>query len=226
MITTRILQRVLKVRRSRSHKTGTAFTIDSGENQYLVSAKHVFEEGTTVQIAKITPNENKEIWETADTTLPLCNEQKDIIVFPLKEPIISSFDEVVEGELPGLGQDVYILGFMPLSAGNAYEPPKSFPFPFVKKGTIAGYRSPVSILPEHPRKDIYIDARIHPGFSGAPVVFLSQDEKIRVIGIINGHFSEGYDFGNEVKARLNSGIAHASYINNALKLIEEYEKST
>jgi len=221
MFNSNIVERVLKVRNA--HGAGTAFTIDIGEKQYVVSANHVFGKEKTFKFAKTNPNDNKEIWETPDTELPHCDKQKDVIVFPLKKPITPSHEWVLEGGTPGLGQDVYFLGF-PFAWANFASnvsniDKKDFSVPFIKRGIIAAYGDTFSSS----SKDIYMDTYSNHGFSGAPVIILNDDKKIQVIGIFGGCFASGYNFDDKGSLSVGMGIAYASSIKNAIGLIEEYE---
>jgi len=218
---------------------GTAFTVDRGEKQYLVSANHLFKKGATPCFAKVDSNTKKEIYEKLDTESPLRDEQEDVIVFPLKEPITPSYKLALEGKNTVQGQDVYFLGFLQggsVSGGTTAELNNGFPRPFIKKGIIAGYRIPYPGLDEDLYQDIYIDARGDDGFSGGPVVSL-HNGKVQIIGVIIGRLTEHYvckespqgkcgeKNPKETTLKLDTGIAHASYIEHALSLIEEYENS-
>jgi len=231
VITTNILQRILRVKSSRGF--GTAFTIDRdrGKKQYVVSAKHIFGEENTFEFAKINTNPNTSegiCWKQPSHELPLCNETEDVVVFPLKTPITPRHQLLLDRAL-GLGQDVYFLGFpfgMALPGGEILN--NGLPTPFVKKGIIAGYKYPGAGLPF----GIWLDAHNNLGFSGGPVVVV-DDRKVHVIGIVSAYNLEPVMRVSQNSPPVpvpgmvsNSGLAYAPSIRNALKLIEEYEKST
>jgi len=219
---------VLKVSGNPGRGFGTAFTIDIGEKQYVVSAKHIFVEENGLYVARINPNTNEEIWMTPNHEQPLYTGDTniDVIVFPLNQPITPSHKLPVTTE-HGLGHDVYFLGFpfgWKTSGGNVSEINNGFPFPFVKKGIISEFRSRGSSLP----MGIYIDAHNNEGFSGGPVIFPDKDKNMQVVGIISGYLPELVNVSGPMASggewSVNSGIAHASPVSFALGLIQKYER--
>jgi len=207
---------------------GTAFTIDRdrGEKQYVVSAKHIFGEENTFEVAKMkTSNHGKVNWLQPNHELPpLRDEKKDVIVFPLISPITPQHSLLLDGEQMQ-GQDAYCIGFplgLLMSGSNIFELNKGFPLPLIRKGIIAGYEFHVS----EPSPDIVVDSHPNKGFSGGPVVVIPNKGRMQVIGIIREFIPEKYDLGDGREFSINSGLTYASSIGYALKLIEEYEKST
>jgi len=222
-------------------ETGTAFTIDRGEKQYLVSANHVFKKGVPYCVAKIHPNNHTEIWEELDTEPPLRNEHDDVdvIVLPLTKRITPPYGWTPESKTSLQGQDVYFLGFLggvSVSERDISEINNGFQRPFVRRGIIAGHRIPYLGLEEELYHDIYIDGHGDEGFSGGPVISINKGT-VQVIGVITGRLTEHYvckespqgkcgeKNPKETTLKLDTGIAHASYIEHALSLIEEYENS-
>ena len=134
MITTNIIQRVFRI--FHNGRTASAYTIEKGSNQYLVSASHVFD--GSLDIPYVTMFHNGK-WK--DISVEVVFNSRDIgdtIIFKLPHDI-SPRHEVsfgIEGII--LGSWAYFLGF-PFGMIN---PDKginnNFPIPFIKAGLISG----------------------------------------------------------------------------------------
>ncbi len=118
------------------------------------------------------------------------------------------------------GQQACFLGFpFGWDGGGAYIN-HGLPLPFVKAGIISAFAT------DEPVKRIYLDAHVNKGFSGGPVVFLPDDQKVlRVAGVVVGYpkrFQPVVDnHGNTVAlAQENPGLVLAISIHHVVALID------
>lgn len=140
---------------------GTAFAIERGGRQYLVTASHVFEdlaERDELQIAK-----GGGYWP-----LPIRivgrSEQHDILVLTTTKQLCSRFGVLATPIRLTAGQDAHFLGFpgeeiLPVANGDGY------PMPLVKRATIS------AIVLTEDGSDFLIDGLAIKGFSGGPLVY-------------------------------------------------------
>ncbi|MFH1776607.1 MAG: serine protease [Candidatus Omnitrophota bacterium] len=221
MITTNVLQRTFHVKYKNS--TGTAFTIDYENKQYLISAKHVFPEIKATEKIEIF-HENQ--WKNIEIQIVgIAPNDIDIIVLalPLQISPIHPLPATLGGVI--LGQDIYFLGFPFGLSCEVGKLNRDFPLPLVKKCCL-------SALLGHSKDDdpsvLFIDGINNPGFSGGPVV-CSQRNKIQdyqVISVISGYrfqeqntFYEGKPF--PVTYKENTGIIISYGICHAIDLIRK-----
>ena len=216
MITRNVIQRTLHIRRDNSE--GTAFTLDHGGKQYLVTARHVVEgiasgerifvvhggQRKPVKIRVVGVGEGD-----VDVAVLACQRQLSPM-HPL-EPTAAALT---------YGQQAYFLGFpFGWDAGGEHIN-HGLPLPFVKAGVISAWTDGTV-------KRIYIDSHVNEGFSGGPVVFSPPgDQKVlRVAGVVVGYpkrFQPVVDeHGNTVaRVKENPGIVVAIGIKHVVALIE------
>ncbi|MFZ1288850.1 MAG: serine protease [Melioribacteraceae bacterium] len=219
MITVNILTRVFNIRYNDA--SGTAFTLDINNRQYLITAKHIIENITYNDTIEIFHDEK---WNSVNTKLVgHCEGIIDISALTL-EYAISPRKFIVEAKNDGLivGQDVYFLGFPYGLSGTHPSPFKNFPTAFIKKATLsAAYfnYNGIDIL--------FLDGINNPGFSGGPVIFsLPQKYDYKVAAVISGYrtseepiYKENYN--SEYYYKSNTGIIISYGIDHIKKVINK-----
>lgn len=181
MITTNVYHRVFHIKYS--GKTGTAFTIDVDNRQYLVTARHVVEGLSSPGMIEIFYNNN---WHSIQVQ-PIWCDDPSIDIAVLSPPHQLSPTLILEPTCHGIinGQDVYFLGFPYGQFTNHNYLLNNFPFPFVKKAILSaltGGSQNANIL--------FLDGHNNPGFSGGPIVFSQpgvNNYDYKVAGVISGY---------------------------------------
>jgi prepilin-type processing-associated H-X9-DG protein len=208
MITANILQRVFRI--LHNNKTGSAYTVEKGEQQYLISAAHVFEGALEVNNVQIF---HDGAWKTIEVEVVRNCRQADTIVFRL--PFDLSPRLPVNYGTKGIiyGTWGYFLGF-PLSvAAPGCLVNHNFPVPLIKAGLISGMNS------EIPGINIaYLDGHANRGFSGGPAIWIDSATPAvpQIIGTVTGFVTE-YPQHPDTKADIrdfgtNAGIVEAHWI--------------
>lgn len=197
--------------------TGTAFTIDVGGRQYVVTARHVVAGiiGQATVGLKLIDG-----WRSLDVAL-VGHAEGEIDVSVLTAKVILTDPGMAIPVSPGnfyLGQDVYFAGF-PLGfySQNIDSP---FPSPLVKRAIISGKAGPGFDKPW------LLDGHNNGGFSGGPVFARNGPTgTFSILAIISSYFLEDSDITDAVgeptvyKAASNAGIIAAYSIQHALELI-------
>ncbi|WP_277372330.1 serine protease [Pseudomonas sp. AA-38] len=216
MITTNAIQRTFHIKIGDS--TGTCFTIDVKNKQYIVTARHVasgLTEGSSIEIF------HQNAWKNMPVTVVgHCAGEVDVSVLAANQQISPVY--VLEPTSAGMmyGQDVYFLGFPYGMAADVGPMNRDFPIPFVKKGIVS------CMLFEEGVQIYYLDGINNPGFSGGPVIFKKSNVgDYKVCSIISGYryaeepvYQNGYPVPLELRA--NTGIVITYGIKHAVDLIE------
>jgi len=204
LVNANILQRVFLIKYGPS--SGTAFTIDLNNNQYLITAKHVvsdIKDNDTIEI-----NRNKQ-WLKLDVNVIRCNDSDiDIVAFPLKNAISPNFPISPTVAGLALSQDVYMVGF-PLGQKMEDEQGlnRGFPIPLLKKGIVSSFG----------HKIIVMDIHNNPGFSGGPIVFFdTKTSELKIAGVVRGFFND--------TDGSNSGISYGYHIRYIIDAINAVKK--
>ncbi len=207
------LSRVFHIRSGAS--CGTAFALDVGGRQYLVSAFHVVEDSIKSCLVDICFQNS---WKPFVVNIVGFDPDADIAVLALQERVLADGLPIDVGDAGCVaGQEVFILGF-PLGI-RGYLASPGFPIPLIKRGVAA-------LFNPGPPTSVYISASANPGFSGGPVYFASrQTGKATLMAVVSNEFtyempvknSEGVVIG---KVQQNSNIVECSYISHALALIQ------
>ena len=177
MITSNVIRRTFHVRYGT--KAGTAFAIDRGNRQYLLTARHVVPDIVDDDILHIF---HEKQWKAFTVTVVGIGEG-GIDVAVLACPVRLAPSLPLEASVAGFtyGQDVYFLGFPFGWDAGGEDINLNFPLPFVK----AGIASAITFNdPAH----FYIDAHGNPGFSGGPVVFKNPQggsNEFKVAGVVS-----------------------------------------
>ena len=185
-ITTNILCRTFLI--EFEENTGTGFTIEYNEKQYLISCKHLFQGTTHGQNITFGIRNDKEgiilngniYFHPVDQFINVDDDpQVDISVIQLEKDISPRYP-IKYGECGNhIGQDLYFLGF---PFGKYYSQDdwninKGFPLPFVKKATLSAMNKDYNEC-----RNYYLDGHNNYGFSGGPVIFEHLQE-IHILGI-------------------------------------------
>lgn len=199
---------------------GTAFTIDVKGSEYLVTAKHLFDQAESVDEIRLFRNNR---WARyAVRAFAFCRGEADIAVLRLHERLTPS-DLPVIPTVAGLvlGQDVYILGFPHKMHEDVGQQLGGNPCPLIKRGT-------ASSLGGGDPQVLFVDTLSNEGFSGGPVTFLAPNtpQGVRVAGVISGFRthpepvigSDGEPTGAYIQ--MNTGLLRAYGIKYALDLID------
>lgn len=219
MITSNVIQRVFQIETSNGR--GTCFTVDVDNRQYIVTARHLFDNSSAQETIKILHNSE---WKTIKSeTVGVTTGQIDVAV--LKTNIQLSPRHPLEISSTGLsyGQDVFFLGFPYGLSEYLGKLNNDFPFPFVKKATVSCFSK------TNDMDIIYLDGHNNPGFSGGPVVFkkynANTSNNYYVCGIISGYrFEQQLVHGDKNLSQCyikeNTGIIicyDASYAKNIIQ---------
>ena len=215
-ITSNILQRVFFIK---AEQYGTAFVIDVDGAEYLVTAKHLFDQAARNDEIQLFQNNR---WTPHKVSaVSFCRSEVDIAVLRLVEHLTNprlTVTPTIAGLV--LGQDVYILGFPHLMHEDVGQHLGGNPCPLIKRGT-------ASNLGAGDPQVLFVDTLSNEGFSGGPVVFLAPNspQNVRVAGVISGFKThpepvigrDGEPTGTYVQ--LNTGLLRAYGIKYALDLV-------
>ena len=174
--TTNVLQRTLLIKIGDS--LGTAFTVDREGRQYIVTARHVFEDLIPDDGEIEVRHERR--WKrvpvnvvgvgTGDTDVAILKHHRQLTPTHPLEP--SSGGMVV-------GQQAYFLAFPFGWEAGAEEINNGYPIPFLKAGILSAWVVGAT-------NRIYVDAHGNRGFSGGPLVFSpsGQQSSYKVAGVV------------------------------------------
>lgn len=220
MVPTNILYRTFFIRAA---EYGTAFAVDVGESQYLVTARHLIpESGSETELQVLY---NRQWLKGQVRVVGRGRGDLDIAVLQASSRFTPKELEVPLGfgEI-ALGQDVFFLGF-PYKLWTDYgELSAGLPGPFVKKGTLSAGSF------EFP-KTLHVDAINNEGFSGGPLYFFkgSNSQNACVAAIVSKYRTEYATVVNEsyadtgLRVAYNTGFLIAYDIKHALAIIEAAE---
>jgi prepilin-type processing-associated H-X9-DG protein len=157
-----IFTRVLRIETD-SGALATAFTIEVGEKQYLVTARHVLPDQE--------PHKLKALGHTVElvfegTPVPGIPQNVDIAVFALPEAVTPQFP--LPATLTGMtyAHDVYFYGY-PYGLSSTAAGAECLPL--VKRALMS------AMLHDNGAHILYLDGFNNPGFSGGPVTFVPHE---------------------------------------------------
>ena len=184
-ITSNVLLRVKRIQVGA--ESGTVFTIEVDNRQYLITAKHV----VVALKDKATICEGKKCVEIPVTVLR-CADPIDIAVLVPKEQQTVSYE--LKPELKGaiFGQDMFFLGY-PYADNSLVTNAGEQTVAFIRKATFSAQQrtDEVTVL--------YLDGRNNPGFSGGPIVYRDINQPgfvLKVAGVVSGYENQ---FGDVYK---------------------------
>ena len=225
MITTNVFQRVFRI--EYGGRYGTCFTIDEGNDRYLITAKHIVEEIADCDIVKIY-HDGK--WKNVRVNL-IGHGKRSVDLSVLTGNLSFSVNYPLPANMGNLAyaQDVYFLGFPNVvnvddSAPSIQKINRNFPLPIARRAIVAWLNDDYILL----------DGQGNRGFSGGPVVFKPSGSNLySVAGVIVNYAPEIKPvYATELQAKIegggqkpigyyrdNSGIITAYSIKHALDLI-------
>ncbi len=231
MITTNIISRTFLI--SINDDTGSCFSFEYQNQQYLVTAKHVLDSIDFVSGDRIQINiYHEEQWKLLNCLIYIHKESEiDIAVLKTETkfsslPVSAGIDNLL------FGGDVYFLGF-PYGMFNSFNEGalnQKFPVPFVKKGILS------AIISEYDITSLYIDAHNNKGFSGGPVITTNNKGEIKIIGVnvsylkheniidVEDQDDDGELFEEKFEYFENSGIMVVQSIHHVKQIIESIHK--
>jgi len=199
---------------------GTAFTIDTGKRQYLVTAAHLVPPARDITVTVSNRFGSRQLLLRRLVGLPAA---ADIVVAPLPEPVTP--DLPLPATLDGLiySQDLFFLGYpsglaMVIGSGSAGR------MPLVKKAILSASEE---IDGCHV---LYLDGHNNRGFSGGPVVgFNQRQSQMQVCGVVHRFRTEEVRVEDhrsqaaELSASVNAGIVVATNIRHVTEAINRFE---
>ena len=217
IVNSNILNRVLQIRVG--NNTGTAFTIEVDDKQYLITAKHLTNEKAINRL---------EIWRRGWHTIKVKTVRigvglEDVIVLAAEKKLTTIFEVAVGSGHIVIGQEVKFLGF-PLGINLVHMmDQRGVKIPFIKGGILSGIKF------QNQASWLLVDGHNNRGFSGGPVVFKPLTGKRgvwKIAAVIRGYRIERTVVRDETGRKIgiaegNSGILVATGIEAALKLIRK-----
>jgi hypothetical protein len=218
MITSNVIQRTFHINYLGS--SGTCFTVDIDNKQYLITAKHIVSKIHDKDVIKLF---HEGSWKDLNVYL-VGHGHGEIDISVLKADIQLSPTHSLEPTSEGIiyGQDVFFLGFPYGMKGEVGEMNSNFPLPFVKKAIISSIQFKTNGL-----EILFLDGCNNPGFSGGPVVYKQNGiNDYKVASVISG-----FRFNNEpiyhgktevdLTYQYNTGIIISYGINYATEIIKK-----
>lgn len=222
MITSECLCRVLRF--EVGNASGSCFSYEQGNRQFLITAKHIFENvGYPSQctayfnlyVGKKAFNINVYYHTNINVDIAIME------VIPQNQLTLRFLQQQYSIEDMVLGQDVFFLGFPLDFCANLSTPQGDNPMPFVKKACFSGTTDKDGV------NIILLDGINNPGFSGGPVCFkkIHNETCMSIAGVINGYrtnISPLIDDNAQVlpyAVRENTGIIIATNIKHAIEII-------
>jgi len=217
-VTFNVLDRVFMIRYK--SQSGTAFTLDVDNRQYLITAKHVVPGIKSTD--EISFFHDKKWKKLQVRTIQLKPAAVDIIVLIPPRQLSPAYElEATKGGFM-LAQQFYFLGFPYMMHTDVGDFNRGFPMPFVKGGILSAFDN---------RKDkgyslLYIDGMNNPGFSGGPVVYKDhKSNNFKVAGVVSSYKNHpdvvvNQNLNTGLKAISNSGIMIAHGIYPAIEAIK------
>ncbi len=197
---------------------GTCFLIEVGNQEYLLTAKHLFktklQNGVTTNIQIYQENKNRNLKVQYLTHEDITC---DIALLKLFDSVKVMKPFSIEGQVT-LGQDVYFLGFPKFNNLDFYTSSNIGILPLVKSGIISGWIN-TGIYNLY-----FLDGHNNPGFSGGPALCIDKTTGAPVIfGVISGYFIENkqvnkIDTGHKSKVM----ISDSDYIQENSGIIKCY----
>ena len=188
MITSNILQRVLYIRCW--NQTWTAFTIDTDEKQYFITAKHFFiDPSCKVEIFKWGK------WEIINLkSIAWLPNWIDIALFELEWFITPNHKILLGINWTFLAEDCYFLWFPFWKSMEGWEINLQLPLPFVKKWIVSAIYAHDNMF--------FIDGHNNEWFSWGPVVTMNRaNNDVKVIWVMSGFISKATTWENVWIAR-------------------------
>ena len=220
MLTANIINRVLKVRMGDA--TGTAFTIEHHNMQYLVTAGHLAEHLRPPYAIDICLQNE---WMSVPVELTGISGEADIAVFSAGVLLTPTFDLEPTSKGLAYGQDVHFIGFPHDIMGYIGDKNRGLPLPLVKRACMSAFARG-----DTGNQVFLLDGHNNPGFSGAPVVFHPLDSSdprtLKVCGVISAYIRKPLPMpvantDAELVLWQNTGVIVCHSIRHAVEQIEK-----
>lgn len=203
----------------RAEQYGTAFTIDVGDKQFLVTARHLISStGDQIELQILHSRQ----WHKGRVRV-VGRGKGDLDIAVLQAPkrlTAKEFEVTLSmGEIV-LGQDVFFLGF-PYKLWTDYgDLLGGLPGPYLKKGALS------AVTMESPQT-LYVDAINNEGFSGGPLYFFKNGnmKEVCIAGIVSKYRTEHEPVIDQnggrtgLSVEYNTGFMVAYGIKHALEII-------
>ena len=220
MITGNIIQRVFYVKYEKY--SGTAFTIEYNNRQYLISTTHTFPYITNGQDILFNIFHKNQWYDSESKIYIHKNKEVDICVISLERDISPRSPIYLTKENLVYGMNVYFLGF---PYGKMMQAPdelnNGFPMPFIKKATLS-----TLMINRGELELFYLDGINNPGFSGGPCVMRNSKNEIVVFGVIKGYLPNTIIFNSPlgpINYEENSGIIEVHSIKHLHEILQDIE---
>ena len=164
---------------------GTAFAIEFGDRQYLVTARHVLKDITAP--IHVKRNDNEHLLSPGKAHAH--PGSADVAVIPLSTPMTVSSPLTPSADKVMMGQDVLIGGFPFGWTHPQTDLNNGYPIPFIKGAILS------SIVRVDNANMVLLDGHNNKGFSGGPIIAEdlsqpSQPPKLRIIGVVSSFMPE------------------------------------
>jgi hypothetical protein len=228
MITNNIIGRVFFLKSD--FGTGTGFTVEYNDKQYLITARHLFrKDSDKPPFPKIINHKDNievsifhdNIWKTLNVKVYF-NKHIDIDIAILSLPFDISHRQKINIESHGLmyGQDAYFLGFPYQMFCDSTGLNNEFPFPFIKKCVFSAYKKGIN-----DEVIFFFDGHNNPGFSGGPIVFVEEKTKeTRICAVVRGYIPQVGDINLQqtlANYTENSGIIVSYNSSHATEILKD-----
>jgi len=216
MITANVIHRVFQILAGKD--TGTCFTIDYGDRQYIITAKHVLSSWDGHSNIQLYYSEE---WHSIDVSVIGTSSSADIAVLSTSFQLSPAYPMPATSKDLCYGQDVYFLGFPYGYSGDVGSLNRGFPMPLVKKAIVSCFHK------ENDAEVFLLDGHNNPGFSGGPVIFKpASTSEFRVAAVISGYRYTNNPIqagGNDTPLtyQYNTGIIVSYSIGEAMRLIDQ-----
>ena len=218
-----ILRQTFQVRVN--NRTGTAFTVEVDERQYIVTAQHLLGSANPQAV---------EMWISADgwrqvpvEIVGIAKPPVDVAVLATNFALGSRSRVSVGVETVDYGQALWFLGY---PFGLDFEPVPDFraaPLPFVKAGILSGLRR---VPNEKGLLEFFVDAAGNKGFSGGPLILRRRSANEggivtwHVVGVVTSRITHPVPLKNVSgtvvgSVDVDAGILRATSIDAVTRLI-------
>lgn len=179
MVPSNIIQRTFHI--AHRNEAGTAFTIEVGDLQYIVTAAHV--------VTGLEPNTQLQVmheggWKRIEIGDVWVSPSGADLALISPKTQLSPCHPVLVGSASSfyLSQQIFFLGFpygLRLDIGPVNN---DFPAPFVKTGIVSSFTSAGT-----GSQIVFCDGHNNPGFSGGPIVAVDREQRVHIIAVVSGY---------------------------------------
>lgn len=210
-----VWNRMMHIRNPRTGETGSAFAVEVDRNEYICSARHIFDDEMprTIDIRF-----NRDWTSVLVDVIGIGLGDDDVIVLKptqFRRTAIDSLPILTASNNMIITQEAFLLGYP--FGWETY--PKGisdgWPFPIVKHAIITSIPTD-----DQPRK-LILDCQVNPGFSGGPVALnVLGTTDWAIVGVIEAERRESlYDSGGHLVTQVPIGFSVATDIRCVTNLI-------